>query len=378
MLMKTNLVALSALTGALAVVPASAIETGPLGSHGEGGSRNGQTFRIGSVGSVFELDAFVAVGGTDLNGADAGRAAKLSRHDLPAGLNLAFANELSADKTDLTLRYTFTNTTNAPFNDLRLYVFLDVEIAEAQNTFFNEQAEISGASGVGPGDASPDFWQIDEPGFAGGTLYKNLLDAGLSNRNAFPEGPAEDIAMAIGFSLGTLKPGETVTARTMISEDGSTLGPMALIQTDPAVTPPTRVTFSGAADPREQVVNDLTGLVQLSFEWRLNPPVGSLLGHLRIQNTSDSQISLGPPFQLGLQSTAGRRFVRPTGTLDNGVPYLDITDKVMSQLGAATTLLPGQAVTIDGVEVYTAGRLAPPSNVWSLWGTRLAAPSPGN
>ncbi len=376
--MKTKLVILPVLAAALAAISANAIEVGPFGAAGQGGSRNGQAFRIGPAGAVFELDAFLHVGGLDLNGGDPGRAAKLSRHALPAGLTMTFTNELTADKSDLSLRYTLTNSTNAPFNDLRFFVLLDTEIAEAQNTFFNESAETAGSPGAGPGDAAPDAWQIDEPGFAGGTLHQNLLEGALSNRNAFADGQAEDIALALGFFLGTLKPGEVVGVRVLISEDGSTLGPLSLVQTDPVATPPTQVTLSGEADPREQVVSDLTSQIQLTFEWRLNQPVGSLLGRLRIENTSESQAAFGPPFQLGLDSTAGRRFVRPSGTLANGVPYLDITDAVAGQLGAGNPLPPGQSVTIDGVEIYTAGRLAPPLSVWSLWGTRVAAPSTAN
>jgi hypothetical protein len=375
--MKPTTLLLAALGATLATSSLLAIEFAPFGAQGQGGSRNGQSFRIGPAGSVFELDAFVHVAGLDLNGDEPGLTARLSRHALPAGLSLAFAPELSADGSDLVLRYTFANSGADAVNDLRLYVLLDVEIAEAQNTFFNEQAQAVGTPGVGPADAAPDFWQIDEPGFAGGTLYQNLLEARLTNRSALPEGQAEDIALALGFSLGTVKPGETVTVRTMLSEDDTQLGSFALLHTDPTSGPATRVTFSGEADRRQQLVTDLTSLVSLRFEWRLNQPVGSLLGRLRLQNRPDSQTPLGPPFQLGLQSSTSLYYVRPTGRLDNGTPYLDLTDAVATQLGAGNTLLPGQEVTLDNVEIYSAGRLAPPPGVWSLWGTRLTAPEPG-
>lgn len=375
--MKPTTLLLTALGMALANGSLPAIEFTPFGAQGQGGSRNGQSFRIGPAGSVFELDAFVHVAGVDLNGDEPGLTARLSRHALPAGLNLAFAPELSADNSDLVLRYTFTNTGTDAVNDLRLYVLLDVEIAEAQNTFFNEQAQAVGTPGVGPGDAAPEFWQIDEPGFAGGTLYQNLLEARLTNRSAIPEGQAEDVALALGFSLGTLKPGEHVTVRALISEDDTRLGPFALVHTDPTSGPTTRVTFSGEADRRQQLVTDLTSLVSLRFEWRLNQPAGSLLGRLRLQNLPASQGPVGPPFQLGLQSSANLYYVRPSGRLDNGTPYLDLTEAVAAQLGAGNALLPGREITLDNIEIYSAGRLAPPPTVWSLWGTRLTAPEPG-
>jgi hypothetical protein len=138
------------------------------------------------------------------------------------------------------------------------------------------------------------------------------------------------------------------------------------------------ITLSGETEAREQVVSDVTGLVQLTFEWRLNQPVGSLVGRLHIANSSQSQAAVGPPFQLGLAGTAGQRFVRPTGTLPSGAPYLDLTDAVASQLGAGNPLRPGETVTIDGVEIFSPGRLAPPASVWSLWGARGAVPTGDN
>jgi hypothetical protein len=369
--MKTHTLVLIALGAALASAPGQAIELGPFGTQGQGGSRSGQTFRIGPAGSVYELDGFVAVGGLDLNGADAGTAMRLSRGGLPAGLTCVFANELAADRTDLTLSYTFSNSGNTPFSDLRFFVLLDAEIDEARNTFFNEQASVTGQPGNGPADGAPDSWQIDEPGFQQGTLYQNLLNARLDNRNAFSGAAVDDVALALGFMLGALKPGETVGVRVLISEDGSVLGPLALTQSDPASTPPTRITLSGEADARAQTITEITGLVQLRFEWRLNQPVGSLIGRLRILNDANSGAAFGPPFQLGLQSSTNLYYVRPTGHLENGTPYLDLTEAVAEKLGAGAALQPGQEVIVDGVEVFSAGRAAPPASAWSLWATRI-------
>src|SRR6185295_16117467 len=74
----------------------AAITVGAFGIHGEGGTKNGQNFQIGSGGSVFELDAFLNIAGLDLNGTNLnqkGTSAQLSRDSLPAGLVYTFSQK---------------------------------------------------------------------------------------------------------------------------------------------------------------------------------------------------------------------------------------------------------------------------------------------
>lgn len=243
----------------LAVVPLpAAITFGPFGIHGEGGTKNGQDFLIGSGGSVFELDAFVSIAGRDLNGTNQnqkGTSAQLSRDSLPAGLAFTFSQDLSGDQASLVLTYAFSNATSVVFSNVIFFAMLDAEIDQATNTFFNEYGSVKGVAGQGAADGSPDQWQIDEPGFQSGKLFDNLFFSALSNSNSIPQNSSNDVALALGFTLGDLNPGGASELRVMISENGSSLGSLALVQRDSDSDSRTFITLSGGLVPA------LTGVV---------------------------------------------------------------------------------------------------------------------
>ena len=98
---------------ALSVVTSWAISYGAFGPNGQGGSKNGQVLQIGPGSDVYELDAFLGIGGLDLNGAKTGTSAQLSLDSLPAGLAYRFNSTLGGNGSDLILTYTFSNTTSA-------------------------------------------------------------------------------------------------------------------------------------------------------------------------------------------------------------------------------------------------------------------------
>src|SRR5690606_5502539 len=133
--------------------PAQAIVLAPLTEQGtyRRGFGEPSSFQIGSGGLVEELEAFVRVDG-------APAAAILSTDPVPAGLALAFQAILSDDGSDLLLRYELTNTGSESITGLTFVSFLDVEIDEAINTFFNEYGEVEGVPAPGQG------FEIDEPG----------------------------------------------------------------------------------------------------------------------------------------------------------------------------------------------------------------------
>ena len=226
-----------------AAVPSRAITFGSFGPNGEGGTKNGQAMTIGPGGTVFELDGFLDIDGMDLNGSQYGVSAQLSRDALPAGMGYGFTNYLSSDQGDLVLSYTFTNTSSTVFSNLYFFVLLDPEIDEQTNTFFNEYGAISGAPGLHGFDASQ--WQIDEPDFQTGTLLKNIFLGALNGSNAVPPSALNDVAMSLGFSLGSLNPGAGSTVLVQISQQGDALGSFSLVQhdSDPAST--TVITLSG-------------------------------------------------------------------------------------------------------------------------------------
>ncbi|MDX2109158.1 MAG: Ig-like domain-containing protein [Verrucomicrobiota bacterium] len=220
----------------------------PFTPLGAGGSRNGQTFTFGTGGTAYEIDAFIYIAGIDLNGAEAGISARLSSHALPAGLAYTFTSTPAADSSGVTLTYSFQNNTGSPLGELRFFVFVDAEIDESINTFFNEFAEVSGPAGAGEIDSLPDVWQVDEPGFISGNLLDTILSGQLANTNNVPAGVTDDVAMGMGFVLGNLLPGKSFSARVLISENGSNLGGVILTQKDSQVGSTTTMTLSAQAD----------------------------------------------------------------------------------------------------------------------------------
>ena len=169
---------------------------------GEGGNRNGQEFLIGEGGDVFEVDSFLQIG-TE-------QSIQLSVvGPLPDGLDFAFTSQLAADETDVTLRYTLTNSTAAAFDDVTFIAFADVEIDEHTNSFTNEYATVEGELGAGPADSKPDSYEVDEAGFTFGDIIDNLFTGRLDNTNAIPDASPECVAMALGFALGTILPRRT-------------------------------------------------------------------------------------------------------------------------------------------------------------------------
>jgi hypothetical protein len=362
------------LIGGVALIAAlnsQAITVGPFGAHGEGGSRHGQSLTIGPGGSVHELDAFLATAGVDLNGTVPGTSAQLSRHPLPPGLEYSFSAALSTDGSDLTLTYRFVNTTNVPFLDLRFQVLLDAEIDEATNTFFNEYALAAGTLGRGPYDVGPDSWQIDEPGFQNGTLYRGLFEHALANTNAVPQTDPNDVALALGFVLGRLKPGESTAVRILISESGHTRGPFSLTQFDTDPASASTITLSGEAEVREDPFVDVTPLLQLAFGWRLDRPTGALLGTLTLVNPATNTAAFGPPFRLGFQASTNFWYAQPSGTLDNGLSYVDLTPAMRPQLSPLESFDPGMTATVPNIAVFSRDRTAPPNDRFVIWATRL-------
>jgi hypothetical protein len=258
-----NKILLAAVFGLIlgATLPSHAITFGPFGPNGEGGSKNGQTFTIGTGGTVFELDSFMDVNGTDLNGANFGVSAQLSRDSLPAGMGYTFTNYLSSDAANLVLSYTFTNTTSTVFSNVYFFVMLDPEIDETSNTFYDEYGNTSGTSGLHGYD--PSQWQIDEPDFQAGTLLKNIFVGALNNSNSIPQSAPNDVAMSLGFSLGNLSPGADATALVQISEQNQVLGTFSLVQKD--------------IDPNSTTVITMSGTLPVTASEMANPPYQMLV-----------------------------------------------------------------------------------------------------
>lgn len=216
--------------------PAHAIVLAPFTAQGTYLRAAGETpsFQIGSGGFVEELEAFVRADG-------APAATQLGTSPVPAGLALAFQATLSPDGTDLLLRYELTNTGATPLASLTFVSFLDAEIDETINTFFNEYGEIEGVPAPGQG------FEIDEPGYLFGDIFSNALAGLLDGQNAVPASAPDDVSMALSFAVGPLAPGQAARFDLLISEDGDALGGFLLRQRDTSPLSTTAITFSGRA-----------------------------------------------------------------------------------------------------------------------------------
>jgi hypothetical protein len=106
-----------------------------------------------------------------------------------------------------------------------LGLFVDHEVTEALNTFFNEYGTAVGGPSAGQS------WEIDEPGWVFGDIYSNFSGSSLDDTNSVPSGSEDDVSMALGWDV-TLAAGETAVASFTLSTNQPT-GGFYLSQTDP-------------------------------------------------------------------------------------------------------------------------------------------------
>ena len=112
-------------------------------------------------------------------------------------------------------------------------LFVDSEIDEIINTFFNETGDTSGMTAVGQ------TWEIDEPGFLFGDIFDNFANSntvvGSQLDNSIFDGLGggfpDDVSIAIiwEFALGA---NETSTTNFFVSDTGISSG-LTLLQIDP-------------------------------------------------------------------------------------------------------------------------------------------------
>ena len=106
-----------------------------------------------------------------------------------------------------------------------ILVFLDIEIDEDINTFFNEFGNVIGAPGAGL------TWEIDEPGYVFGDIYTNFVAGALDGTNGVPPGSPDDVSFAVSRAF-VLAAGETATLNFRTSLRAPA-GGFYLAQTDP-------------------------------------------------------------------------------------------------------------------------------------------------
>ena len=96
-------------------------------------------------------------------------------------------------------------------------LFVDHEIDETTNTFFNETASSHGVAAAGQS------WEIDEPGYVFGDIFDNFMAGSLDNTNAFQAGLQDDVAMAMGWNF-SLASDETAFISFLLSVQEPTGG----------------------------------------------------------------------------------------------------------------------------------------------------------
>ncbi|MDD5705177.1 MAG: post-COAP-1 domain-containing protein [Kiritimatiellae bacterium] len=219
---------------------------------GASGTQVGRQFLLGAGGHAFLQDAFLAVPGLDLNGASPGIAGSFAQGQLPLGMTVAFQSEVQPGAETVTLVYTLSNTGPATHADVRFVYYLDCEIGEHTNTFFNECAAVHGTLGAGPNDAAPDSFSVAESGYAktagAQTGSLELLRDRPDAQNRVPRLAADDVALALSFELGDFRPEDTAVVRVLVSAEGVGTEGFHIVHEDLDPAESTRIVVSGAAD----------------------------------------------------------------------------------------------------------------------------------
>ena len=132
-------------------------------------------------------------------------------------------------------------------------LFLDIEIDEAVNTFYNEYGTVAGAPGAGL------EWEIDEPGYSFGDIYDNFVAGALDGTNGVPVGSPDDVSVALMWNV-LLAADEKATLTWRIS-DIAPAGGFYLSQVDPDSG--LEIYFQGDAEIRGETVPDPGGTLLL-------------------------------------------------------------------------------------------------------------------
>ena len=122
---------------------------------------------------------------------------------LPASVNMA-AFDTATGLGSITISVSGAGSHGVGF-------FVDHEIDEATNTFFNESGGTSGTAAAGQ------RWEIDEPGWTFGNIYGHFTAGALDGTNGVPAGAEDDVSMALAWNF-LLASDERATIRFLVSE----------------------------------------------------------------------------------------------------------------------------------------------------------------
>jgi hypothetical protein len=228
---------------------AGIVVQGSFGPNGDVGFINSPpslsiTFGGDGQGQIAQMDGFINVAGQNLNnsGSGFGTSAQLT-YGPPPGLNYTFsASQPTADQ--LLLTYQFVNNTGSSLSGFQFLPYV--------NPFFgttnpNDFATVAGSTATNP-VAGPSTYQVGDS--SNSTIFTNVLFGTLDDSNSTTNPPTlgTNVAMALGFSLSTLGIGQSITFQVLLSDDGSSIGSLALTDQNPGY-PGDTLTLSGQAVP---------------------------------------------------------------------------------------------------------------------------------
>jgi hypothetical protein len=95
---------------------------------------------------------------------------------------------------------------------------------DGQKSYFNEAGMQFGKVGIGAADPWIDSWEIDEPDFISGDIINHLLQGKLDNKNAVTQERPDDVALAVGFDIGSINAGKNKVVQIFLSDDGDAIG----------------------------------------------------------------------------------------------------------------------------------------------------------
>ena len=108
------------------------------------------------------------------------------------------------------------------------------------------------------------------------------------------------------------------------------------------------------------IFKDVTAQTTVTFlDWTLNKQTGTYFARFRLCNRPTSTTGFTGPFWFEVQPTTNHRLWNPDGVNSNdGLPYVNITAQVLSQVGDGR-LDPGDCVIVSNIEFYVRDRTVP-------------------
>jgi hypothetical protein len=244
------------------------VVSGSFGPNGDVGFANSPpglaiTFGTDGQGQIAQMDGFVNVTGLDLNniggagppfpqGSGFGTSAQMTW--VPSseiittttGANvLAYSFSASQPNADqLLLTYSYTNISGGTLHGLQFMPYV--------NPFFGttvpeDYATITGTTSA-ISSLGPQSFQVGDSSTS--TIFTNVLFGTLDNTNGTSNPPVvgTNVAMALGFNIASLAATKTVTFEVLLSDNGSSIGSLAITDQNP-LYPGDTLTISGVLIP---------------------------------------------------------------------------------------------------------------------------------